>query len=853
MWTNKLNYNWRERKATLQKTLRKRNQLRKLLLGCFVALFLSLYLVVRVYRYVSTPPNAQQILDIVTTYSRWNIFPSEIVAVCHPDWVGVRSATESLGFVTVLSKALDSKEFIDSFLGYIKEKRTTVVVVGGWPPGAKRFLKALRSEFPIILRVAIYHGSPTLHTLNAPESSAMSEIIESGITGLSDRTGLLKSSLIPSFKALGGSVFPVSNFILEHNVYSSIKYSVFDGRIHVGVFGSENFWKNVPSQVWAACRLDKRIIVHTLETSTRQLYYQYCYNPVRYHPRTTRAPFTALLSKMDVGMYVSLTECQPMMALEYLQAGVPVVISDTSSIFPSSSELGSLLICSSQDKVDEISFCLNRVLEYPKDKMKLLINVFLKDFHNKGVAQLSAILDKPLLENPAKCKLRQVAEINPSPKVIQRERSSVAIVTYELEGVAPGGAGTLIASLVKLLLSKDIEVLLLYDSMPKSNIQVWQRKFNSNILHAFRLEDLASSMSKTTFNGNIFAQKSMQWALGLEALYKIKSFDAVELFDYAGPSTAFLLRQLCNESIIPLSVTVIVRTHGSLEIIDTAESALVTQMNFERNLMERFSLAFADMVFFPSKFLLDFYSTALEMDFGHGVVAVPPINTLAPFHETGLVNTPWQQKNILVLGKIQANKGVFMIVEALKLLISNPEVQLKPFTLDFVGIDWIDTVTKQSTVQELAAVIPPWLQSYVRIMGPVPHADLPTFIRKYRAAVFASAFESFCYAAHELHAARIPLIISDAHAFKAFSSAVSFKWKSNNLESLASAIHEAIEDDDKIKAKSTSQRLSYVSPFVAYKNVFNREIPHVDNLLERCKLSDQITNAFPFVHTQCSR
>ena len=534
MWTSKRRYNWQERKATLQKTLLKRKQLRKLLLGCFVALFLSLYFFVsEIYRYFSKPPKAQQILDIVTTNSRWKISTSNIVAVCHPDWVGVRSATEALGFDTVLSKALDGKEFMNSFVKYLKEKQTTVVVVGGWPPGAKRLFEALRSEVPVVLRVALYHGSPALHTLNAPESNAMSELMESGITGLTDRIGLLKSSLILSFKSLGVKIFPATNFILEHNVYSGIKYSIFDGMIHVGVFGSENFWKNVPTQVWAACRLDKRIIVHTLETSTRQLYYQYCYNPVRYHPRATHAPFTALLSKMDVGMYVSLTECQPMMALEYLQAGVPVVISDTSSIFPSSSELGSLLICSSQDKVDEISFCLNRVLEYPKEKMKVLINVFLKDFHNKGVAQLSAILDKPLLESPAKCKLTQVAEINPSPKVIQRERSSVAIVTYELEGVAPGGAGTLIASLVKLLLSKDIEVLLLYDSMPKSKVQVWQRQFNSNFLHAFKLEDLASSMSKTTFNGNIFAQKSMQWAQGLEALYKIKSFNAVELFDYA--------------------------------------------------------------------------------------------------------------------------------------------------------------------------------------------------------------------------------------------------------------------------------------------------------------------------------
>jgi glycosyltransferase involved in cell wall biosynthesis len=51
-----------------------------------------------------------------------------------------------------------------------------------------------------------------------------------------------------------------------------------------------------------------------------------------------------------------MNECQPMVALESLAAGVPCIINDTSTI------LEELLVCPQQDAPDRIQECINRVI-----------------------------------------------------------------------------------------------------------------------------------------------------------------------------------------------------------------------------------------------------------------------------------------------------------------------------------------------------------------------------------------------------------------------------------------------------------------------------------------------------------
>jgi hypothetical protein len=116
-----------------------------------------------------------------------------------------------------------------------------------------------------------------------------------------------------------------------------------------------------------------------------------------------------------------------------------------------------------------------------------------------------------------------------------------------------------------------------------------------------------------------FLDKSSQWACGVSALMHIAPFDAVEFFEYAG-SAFYLLRDrqraraalqahqtttttTTNAAavvpvLLPLHVPIIVRLHGSLNIIDTLETAdIFTKKRRSMYIMERYAMLHADHLF----------------------------------------------------------------------------------------------------------------------------------------------------------------------------------------------------------------------------------------------------------------
>ena len=77
--------------------------------------------------------------------------------------------------------------------------------------------------------------------------------------------------------------------------------------------------KNTAAQILAACVLPN-VVVHLIDTPATA-YLRACPAPVVVHGRLAAAPFAALLARVDVVMYVSLSECSPGVVLESAAAG----------------------------------------------------------------------------------------------------------------------------------------------------------------------------------------------------------------------------------------------------------------------------------------------------------------------------------------------------------------------------------------------------------------------------------------------------------------------------------------------------------------------------------------------------
>ena len=117
---------------------------------------------------------------------------------------------------------------------------------------------------------------------------------------------------------------------------------------------------------------------------------------------------------------------------------------------------------------------------------------------------------------------------------------------------------------------------------------------------------------------------------------------------------------------------------------------------------------------------------------------------------------------ILFFGRLQPFKGLDCLVSALvSLAHDEPKAN---FLL--VGADSVFSHDGSGSYrQQLMQLVPPDLHPRFEFTGPLTFDQLSQRLPEVRFAVFPNYYESFCYAAHELYEAGVPLILSRTPAF----------------------------------------------------------------------------------------
>ena len=64
-----------------------------------------------------------------------SISQKRVIAVMHPNWIGVREATLSMGLPSVQSADLGTESFLSWLIDVIDEEQIDTVLIGGLPPG----------------------------------------------------------------------------------------------------------------------------------------------------------------------------------------------------------------------------------------------------------------------------------------------------------------------------------------------------------------------------------------------------------------------------------------------------------------------------------------------------------------------------------------------------------------------------------------------------------------------------------------------------------------------------------------------------------------------------------------------
>ncbi|MBO9330453.1 glycosyltransferase [Achromobacter xylosoxidans] len=387
---------------------------------------------------------------------------------------------------------------------------------------------------------------------------------------------------------------------------------------------------------------------------------------------------------------------------------------------------------------------------------------------------------------------------------------TVCFVTYELYPVTRGGCGALLHNLATQLLAAGYRVVFLLD-VAEDVFDRFDRveRFrlpNPHNCVAYCVQSLMGdeAMSPAGFTSwyDWRAYVLHQATLRVHAL---QTPDLIEFFDYYGVAFYALNEKIALEAY--KGTRIAVRFHATIEAMDTVD--LTNSLHpdlYALYSLERASLALADTVIAPSN---SFYERSLKLLYpytqGRQTIAVPPLRkTLAS------VQTEPQAQGVLFYGRLFAIKGVDLLVDsAVSWLRKRPEL---PTAFYFLGGDsnqppdgaypYVDYLTRR---------IPLDLRARFHFMGHMQHDQVEALLKKVRFAVFPNRYESFCYAAHELYAAGVPLIVSDIPGFSDFfeNERNCLSFDATSSDALLSCM-DRMWDDDALRT-----RLSYPYPVVA--------------------------------------
>ncbi|HSM01041.1 MAG TPA: hypothetical protein VK960_01180 [Acidimicrobiia bacterium] len=266
--------------------------------------------------------NAPGSPPLVLGFGDWGSLTGPTLAVCHPGWRGVRTATHAFGDPVVESDDLlrDAPEIVANARG----AGVGTVVVHAFPPGADRFLE-MASSAGLGTR-AVVHSSMTQHGGEAFEAAFVSRIVDLASSGVIDRIGFVKAGMAEAFAALGIPASHTPNRAPRLPEFERIELTGAPPRI--GVFAKPFWRKNVVTQLGAVAILGGT--AHVMEDP--EVGYLDGL-PMVVHGELPWERFVALQASVDLNLYVSLSECHPMSPMESYLAGVPCLISPTSEVF----------------------------------------------------------------------------------------------------------------------------------------------------------------------------------------------------------------------------------------------------------------------------------------------------------------------------------------------------------------------------------------------------------------------------------------------------------------------------------------------------------------------------------------
>ncbi|MFM8321060.1 MAG: hypothetical protein ACKOC5_09125 [Chloroflexota bacterium] len=284
------------------------------------------------------------------------------VSLNNPDWRGIlSSALEMFDEVYQLPDELDAQTaryYADLF----QAANLPSLTIQGFPRTYRLLVRTLRKQAPGLPIYVIYHGN-LLHMREDYDWTVFNFIKDLHQAGDIQKVGFVKQGMAELMTAVGMDASFIYNLVRRIPSGASMPDP---GGTHVAVWGQPDWsWKKSPYAMLGAVRMIPGVTGHVYNVSPRaqEVVDLLGLKAEVVTQAVPHAQVVPTMQRMHLNLYVSLTECAPMMPLEGLSVGSPCLFGPTTYYFQDHEYLHSRLVVPYPDEATSIARCAIQALE----------------------------------------------------------------------------------------------------------------------------------------------------------------------------------------------------------------------------------------------------------------------------------------------------------------------------------------------------------------------------------------------------------------------------------------------------------------------------------------------------------
>lgn len=304
----------------------------------------------------------------------------DYIVIHNKDWLGVTSATKELFTHTVDCCELYRKIEIKAVGDAIINANLNQVIFSSFAKGDYQLVKYLKQRNKNIKIKTYWHGSHS-QVLDTYGWERKLEIIKLHKKHKIEVMASCKESLHNFYKNQGYNAVFLTNKV-ETNIKPTKKENSEETRIGLYAAKCDDWRKNMYTQMAAVALIDNAILdMVPLNESAKEFAKLIGLKIEGKEKPLSRDELIKRMSKNDANLYVTFSECAPMLPLESLEMNVPCITGNNHHYFKNT-ELEKMLVVMNEDNPIEIKEKLINSIKNKKEILKLY-----KKFSDKNLKE----------------------------------------------------------------------------------------------------------------------------------------------------------------------------------------------------------------------------------------------------------------------------------------------------------------------------------------------------------------------------------------------------------------------------------------------------------------------------------